>query len=141
MPSYSTDTFVFLVVLVLACLVAMIYLLLRWRQMRIEHQRYVDISQGIVKDQRALVQAALQVGERVRSIEQKLSQLQQRQESLGQRQEQLAHSAAAEPGYEQAIKLAGRGASVAELMEVCDITQGEAELIAMMNRLEGPPEG
>jgi hypothetical protein len=38
--------------------------------------------------------------------------------------------------YSQAIKLVQKGASVEELMEVCGLARGEAELIAMMHRLE-----
>jgi hypothetical protein len=69
-------------------------------------------------------------------MEAELKGLQQRQQELGVRQDNMAHSEPLEASFEQAIKLARKGSSVEELMEICNLSRGEAELIAMMHRLE-----
>lgn len=87
------------------------------------------------KDLRALCNAAVQVGGRVHRLEQSLKQLQQRQQELGLRQDKLVHPEPEARSFEQAIKLAQKGASVEELMDICDLSRGEAELMSMMHRL------
>lgn len=94
-------------------------------------------SQAVMQaDLRALCNAAVQVGERVNRMGIELKLLQQRQQALGVRQDNMAHSEPLEAGFEQAIKLARKGSPVEELMEICNLSRGEAELIAMMHRLE-----
>lgn len=93
-------------------------------------------QESIQHDLRSLCNAAVQVGERANRLEGELKALQQRQQELGVRQDNMAHAEPEEVTFEQAIKLAQKGASVEELMEICSISRGEAELIAMMHRLD-----
>jgi hypothetical protein len=79
------------------------------------------------------------MGEKVNRMEGELKALQQRQQELGVRQDKMAQSEPHDASFEQAIKLARKGSSVEEIMEICNLSRGEAELIAMMHRLD--PKG
>ena len=85
-------------------------------------------------DLRALCNAAVNVGERVNRLELSQRKLNRRQDELGHRQEQIGSDNNGQ-SFEQAIKLARKGAGTDELMDVCGLSQGEAELLAMMQRL------
>jgi hypothetical protein len=87
-------------------------------------------------DLRALCNAAVQVGERANKLELSMKLLQQRQKELGVRQEQMGLAEPEARSYDQAIKLAQKGTSLEEIMDICDLSRGEAELIVMMHRLE-----
>ena len=89
----------------------------------------------VQNDLRALCNAAVQVGGRVNLLEQSVKQLQQRQQELGLRQDKMVHPEPEARSFEQAIKLAQKGASVEELMDICELSRGEAELLSMMHRL------
>ncbi len=114
-----------LVVSLLALGVA-IYLYLQGRRWMLEAEANQRVLQA---DMRALASSAVGVGERVRELEQRLR-------LLADRQEQQALSEPASQSYQQARKLAQRGADTEELVEIYGLTQGEAELIAMLNRME-----
>jgi len=103
-----------------------ILLMLRYRQELIRSRRQLDALQS---DMRALVSAAIGVGERVHRIEKSLKEVSHRQEQIDQ----------TDPGaqaYQQAIKMAQKGAAAEELIEICGLTRGEADLIAMLHRME-----
>ncbi len=102
------------------------YLYLQGRRWMLEAEANQRVLQA---DMRALATSAVGVGERVRELEQRLRQ-------LADRQEQQALSEPASQSYQQARKLAQRGADTEELVEIYGLTQGEAELIAMLNRME-----
>ncbi len=89
----------------------------------------------VKNDLRALCNAAVHVGERVIRLERGQGQLQQRQQELGVRQDQMAYVEPEERVFDHAIKLAQKGSSIEEIMDVCDLSRGEAELVAMMHRL------
>ena len=91
--------------------------------------------QTLQSDLRALCNAAVGVGERVNGLERRLRQLAQQQEELGLRQAQINQEEPEQRSYSQAIKMAQKGASVDDMVDVCNITRGEAELVAMMHRL------
>ena len=104
------------------------WLLLLWklRSMRLRQATQIDTLKS---DMRALVSAAIGVGERVHKIEKSLKEVSHRQEVIDQ----------TDPGaqaYQQAIKMAQKGASIDELIDICGLTRGEAELIAMLHRME-----
>ena len=102
-------------------------------------QRQADWNaavQTLQRDLRALCNAAVNVGERLNRAERRLHQLTERQEELGMRQEQMGRGEGGDQSYQQAIKLAHKGAGVDELIDVCGLTRGEAGLIAMMHRLD-----
>ncbi|GAB4288980.1 MAG: hypothetical protein Kow0096_01720 [Thiohalomonadaceae bacterium] len=97
--------------------------------------RQAIILRTLQNDMRALCNAAVGMGDRVNQMERRLRQLSERQEALGLRQEQLEQEDPEARSYNQAIKLAHKGAGVDDLMEVCGLSRGEAELVAMMHRL------
>jgi len=111
--------------------VLVVLLVLLRRQLTRQQQRL----QIVQNDMRALCNAAVAVGERVNRIERSQRQLSERQNELGQRQERLGKEDAEEYSFAQAVKMAQRGASAEELVDVCGLTRGEAELVAMMHRL------
>ena len=78
---------------------------------------------------RALTTAAVGVGERVLEVE-------RRQRRLAERQDQMDLYDSANQPYDQAIKLVHKGASVEQLVEICGLNRGEAELIRMLHRLD-----
>jgi hypothetical protein len=129
------------VVLAVLLLLALLLfgLIIFTRRLKSTLQQQADSQSSIQADLRALCNAAVQVGERVNRMENELKALHQRQQELGVRQEKMAQADPHEVSYEQAIKLARKGNSVDELMEICSLSRGEAELIAMMHRLD--PKG
>lgn len=124
-----------LVALALAVVAVVVSLVgsMRSGQRSAEQGRRLETMQN---DLRALCNAAVQVGERVNSLEQGMKQLQQRQQELGIRQDQMVHAEPEERTYDQAIKLAQKGTPLEEIMDICNLSRGEAELITMMHRLD-----
>jgi hypothetical protein len=86
------------------------------------------------KDTRALCAAAVDAGERMQLLERRLRQLSLRQDELGIQQKQGEGDMRS---FEQANKMVRKGASVDEVVDICGLSRGEAELIAMMQRM-GP---
>lgn len=102
--------------------------LLVWRarrQQRVLQQR----SDTLRRDLSALTAAAVSVGQRVLELE-------RRQRRLAERQDQLDVFESANQPYEQAIRMVHKGAGIEELVEICGLSRGEAELIAMLHRLD-----
>lgn len=114
---------------------AMLALFLLARRLQGMLQQQQQSMDSIQKDLRALCQSAVQVGGRVSRLEQGLKQLQARQQELGMRQDKMIQPEPEARNFEQAIKLAQKGASIEELMDICDLSRGEAELMSMMHRL------
>jgi len=70
----------------------------------------------------------------------RLYKLEKRTRRIKERQEQLENSKHAERPYEQAIRMVQKGTSIEDLMTVCNLSKGEADLIMMMhgeNKLSG----
>ncbi|MDH5360186.1 MAG: DUF2802 domain-containing protein [Gammaproteobacteria bacterium] len=104
-------------------------LLVLWLKLRRLGQQQRQQTEVFKSDMRALVSAAIGVGERVHRIEKSLKEVSHRQEVIDQ----------TDPGaqaYQQAIKMAQKGSSIEELIDICGLTRGEAELIAMLHRME-----
>ncbi|MDH5183372.1 MAG: DUF2802 domain-containing protein [Gammaproteobacteria bacterium] len=113
-------------VLLLLMGVLLLALLLKLRTVSQFQSRQTEVLKS---DMRALVSAAIGVGERVHRIEKSLKEVSHRQEVIDQ----------TDPGaqaYQQAIKMAQKGSSIEELIDICGLTRGEAELIAMLHRME-----
>jgi hypothetical protein len=89
---------------------------------------------SLQSDLRALCSAAVNVGDRMNQIERRLRQLSLRQDELGLQQGQS--EATEQRSVEQAAKMVRNGASIEQLVDVCGLSRGEAELVAMMQRLE-----
>ncbi|HEA26142.1 MAG TPA: DUF2802 domain-containing protein [Ectothiorhodospiraceae bacterium] len=94
--------------------------------------------QSLQQDLRSLCSAAVNVGERLGGLERESSQLSREQKVLSQKQNQttIKVTTAEESSFDQALKLAKKGASAEEMADICNVTRGEADLIAMMHRLE-----
>ena len=98
-----------------------------------QHLHQNRISKELLKqtqnDLRALINASVKMGERMREVE-------RRQRRLGERQEQLDISDAANQPYEQAIRMVQNGSKTDELEEICGLSNTEAELIQIMHRFD-----
>ncbi len=117
-----------LIVLVISVLVFLFSSLLMIRGQR-RFVRHLNEIQGLQRDMRAITAAAIGVGERVLELE-------RRQRRLAERQEQLDIYDSANQPYEQAINMVKHGAEPGELVDVCGISESEAELVALMHRLD-----
>ena len=119
--------------LVIAVIVALLIFAMRSKA---QLQQLQQTQTSLQTDLRALCNAAVQMGERVNRNENELKAQQQRQQELGVRQDNFVQNESQDVSFDQAIKLARKGSSVEELMEICSLSRGEAELIAMMHRLD-----
>jgi Flp pilus assembly protein TadB len=115
-------------VLVISSLVLFVasFMLLRSRN-RLE--KHLHEIRNIQHDIRAITAAAIGVGERVLELE-------RRQRRLSEKQEQYDNFDPANMTYEQAISMVQHGADVQELVDICGISESEAELVALMHRLD-----
>lgn len=116
-----------------AVLVLFGFVLYRLRRSQVKQ---LQLYSAIQKDLGSLCNAAVTVGEKVSRIEHQLQQVDERQEMLDQRQDQISMGGGESQSFDQAIKLARKGAAVSELVELCGLSKGEAELLSMMQRLE-----
>ena len=101
-------------------------LLIRSRNKLAKHLHEI---RNLQHDIRAITAAAIGVGERVLELE-------RRQRRLSERQEQLDIYDPANQPYEQAIHMVKNGADTQELVDMCGISESEAELVALMHRLD-----
>ncbi len=90
-----------------------------------------ELLQRTQNDLRALISASLGMGERMQEVE-------RRQRRLAERQEQLDIYDAANQNqsYEQAIRMAQSGSKTEELVDICGLSETEAELIQIMHRFD-----
>ncbi len=65
----------------------------------------------------------------------------QRSRRFTERLEQLELREKSNRQYGQAAKLVHNGSSIEEIMEICGLNRGEAELIKVMNELDSAQEG
>ena len=121
-----------LLMVLIVSIVASIYSLgsvLRFRK----HLRSSDTVEarlvGLQNDIRALTAGAAGLGKKLHSLERGSRRVQERQNQIE------INKSDGRP-YEQAIRMAQQGASVDELMTVCEFSRNEAELIVMMHRME-----
>lgn len=92
-------------------------------------QLNTELLQRTQNDLRALISASLGMGERMIDVE-------HRQRRLAERQEQLDIYDAANQPYEQAIRMAQNGSKTKELVDICGLSETEAELIKIMHRFD-----
>jgi hypothetical protein len=134
--------FIIVLLMVLLPLAAMLYVV--WRIYQQIQQRLAMLEnseRSLQRDLQLLCNTAARQGERVVQLEQQMQRLIEAQREFGQRQERILQGEGdGERTFDQAIKLARKGASIEELMEICGLPRGEAELVAMMHRLT-PPRG
>lgn len=120
--------------LMVAVIVVLVTSLFSMRHQRKIQQQQSISMQSLQRDLRALANAAVGVGERVLIVER-----QQRKMNIEPVQ---THSKPVElydtsnQPYEQAIRMVHSGATVKDIVNVCGLSVSEAELIAMMHRLD-----
>ena len=115
-------------VLVISSLVLFVVSLMLLRSHNRLKQHLGEIR-NLQHDIRAITAAAIGVGERVMELE-------RRQRRLTEKQEQFDHYDPANMTYEQAINMVQHGADVQELVDMCGISESEAELVTLMHRLD-----
>ena len=89
------------------------------RSRRLQQAQTLRID-SLQNDLRALCNAAVAVGERSNRLERQLRHLDEQQRRLDVRQDQLGHMESEERSFDQAIRLARKGASINELVDVCE---------------------
>ena len=99
-------------------------------------RRQMKNQAALQADLRALCNAAVQMGERINHMDVRIKALHQRQREMGVLQDKMVQSEPQDVSFDQAIKLARKGSSAEELMEICNLSRGEADLITMMHRLD-----
>lgn len=103
-----------------------------YRSLRSERLAQHNLAQQVVKLQcevRALYAGAVGVGERLSRQERKIKR-------LNERQEQVEIKTNGDRPYDQAIRMVKNGSSLDEIISICNLTRGEAELITMMHQLD-----
>lgn len=123
---------VVLLIALMASIAASIYAVVSVLRLR-RHPENSDTVEarlvGLQNDIRALTAGAAGLGKKLHNLEQGSRRVQERQNQIE------VNKSDGRP-YEQAIRMAHKGASVDELMTVCDFSRSEAELIIMMHRLD-----
>ena len=104
--------------------------LIKTRKQRIKD--YHDISE-LRRDLRALTTAALGVGERVLKVERKQKNENVNNMNTNNKVSKFAHNN--ESSYEHAIHLVQKGADVNDLVNSCGLSQGEADLVNLLHRI------
>ncbi len=101
------------------------------RRQQAQMRTNTELLQRTQNDLRALISASLGMGERMLEVE-------RRQRRLAERQEQLDIYDAANQNqpYEQAIRMAQSGSKIEELVDICGLSETEAELIKIMHRFD-----
>lgn len=66
----------------------------------------------------------------------RLHKLESRVRRITERQEQIENNKQTERPYEQAIRMVHQGSKVEDIMAVCNLSKGEADLIIMMHRAD-----
>lgn len=122
----------FEVIAVVALATAMVTLLVvysqnaRLKAQLVEQQDALRIMQSDVS---AVCSGAVQLGEHVAHME-------QRSHQLNQRQDQLEMNGVGSQSYRHARKMMHKGAELEEVMADCGIARGEAELVALAERIK-----
>lgn len=68
----------------------------------------------------------------------RLHKLETRSRRITERQEQIENNKQTERPYEQAIRMVHQGSKVEDIMAVCHLSKGEADLIIMMHGAKKP---
>ncbi len=91
-------------------------------------RQYDAELQMLKNDMRAVCDGSISIEEYKLSTEQQLRR-------LAERQDQTDFREPVSPTYNHAIKLVQKGVSIDELMAVCGLVRGEAELLMRLHRL------
>lgn len=122
------DVMITLIVALFICFSSIQYLVLR-NQKRQVVQLNAELD-GIRHQMDALLSGTKGVVGRVRGIEQRLRR-------QGDRQDEMHRQGPESLGLKQAVELVRKGASLEELMETCNLSRGESELLIRLYAPEG----
>ena len=128
LPAWLNEINTAWLVLVFSSLVLFVVSLMMLRS-RNRLEKHLHEIRDMQHDIRAITAAAIGVGERVLMLE-------SRQRRLSEKQEQFDSYDPANMTYDQAIRMVKNGADAQELMETCGISESEADLMALMHRLD-----
>ncbi len=117
---------------VLACS-GVVLLAVQLRQLRQEATRRTAMYASLHKTVKVLSKEILMAGKSRQSVESQLKQLRIRQAQIE------SNGPEARP-YSHAIAMVKKGAKVVDLMAVCGLSQGEAELIATIHGMHHKPK-
>ncbi len=126
--------------LMISAVAVLILSLFSFKRQRIQQQSQLLSMQSLQRDLRALANAAVGVGGRVLEIERQQRKRPVIVKNDSEEQQPLNlpvefYSSSNQP-YEQAIGMAQTGASIKDIVNVCGLSQSEAELVSMMHRLD-----
>ena len=110
-------------------LVAMVMAYSKHAGLRAQIEQQQTSLNALQSDIRAVCAGAVKLGEH-------MAHLEQRTHHLGLRQDQLELNGSGSQSYRQAKKMMHKGAELEEVMADCGIARGEAELVALSERIK-----
>ena len=118
----------------LAPVLIVIPLLVAWEVLRgIRYQKQMrqqdNAMRRLQSDLHALCAGSISMGKHISALEQRLHRMTERQDQLELRDP-------VQQAYAHAIRLAQQGADVGDLMDRCGLSQGEAELLLRVHRVQ-----
>ena len=114
-------------------IISMLFMLKAYRRQQKLQKAQLDSMRLMKNDMKALVSAAVGVGEHILQIERRQRQLADKQTKLHVVDNSNNYF---DQPYDHAIRMASNGASAADIVKVCGLSRSEAELITMMHRLD-----
>ena len=113
----------------LTSLAALVFTHFKNTQLQTQLRKQQDNLHALQADLNALCSGAVNLGEH-------LAQLEKRAHLMVQRQDQLELQGPAMQSYRQAGKMMNKGAELDEVIADCGIARGEAELVALAQRIK-----
>ncbi len=110
-------------------LVALIFAYIKNTQLQLQISEQQNSLYALQADVSALCAGAVGLGEH-------LAHLEQRANLLVRRQDQLEMKEPATQNYRQASKMINKGAELEEVIADCGLARGEAELVALAQRIK-----
>ncbi len=116
-------------VALVAGLVALVFAYIKNTQLQLQINEQQNSLYALQADVSAMCSGAVNLGEH-------LVHLEQRAHLLTRRQDQLEMKEPATQSYRQASKMMNKGAELEEVIADCGIARGEAELVALAQRIK-----
>lgn len=110
-------------------LVALLFAYVKNAQLQSQLNQQSEILHALQADVSAVCAGAVNLGEH-------LVHLEQRAHALVHRQDQLEMKSPASQSYRQASKMMNKGAQLEEVIADCGIARGEAELVALAQKIK-----
>lgn len=115
---------------ILLVIIAVLQVPVWWKVMVLQRRirQNEEALRSLKDDMHTVLDGSISMEEYKRNTEQQLQR-------LADRQQQIDYRDPVSPTYNHAIKLAQKGVSIDELMAVCGLVRGEAELLIRLHRL------